>query len=593
MRGTLLAEIRPASIVSQSTDPYAPHVHADPGPESSTQLPVRTVLQLRRAREGAAVLHLSFFLLSSCPLLIHVVVLVFVPSLVIVTAYIYFSNGSAYVHGIVTAHREPDGRSSKDTTLEPAHDVTRQCPAHRIMDQEDAFVTSQPKIYRPIPRRNFSTQSHSSDSPDLLPQDTPPHALNDSDRRASDFLAQLNARLLRTKRATSNASLSTYDGGNEDGNGTLRSRNKSFLNMTSSALSGIFDDAGASTTGERSVVDTPWGTGAETPALFGGPLEMVNGFETVNGHESGSVGSPDGGLRATEFARAGHPSYQIRMRVRPTQVAQKNATQRAVVIVGKLSLMFLFGVAYGVIVSHLHDSRELAAVQVGGVDQSSWLYLTGWGCAGLVLGSLLPYIDLLSGKEQEQEQEQTSQPSADPGSELSFGEQFNDVVRSVGTFMGIAFAIVSTFNRWKTQVPKKKLLTCPKRRLPWQSTLQLTLTLALVNPALWYILDRSRNGLSFSLITTSVLTSCIFLSNPDVLPSPALPYTANATHPPSSASGRIQPYQQELFAGLVSYDNLATATWVGSVVFCSCICFGGIGRRLAVLDEWGAKEYRS
>jgi hypothetical protein len=129
-----------------------------------------------------------------------------------------------------------------------------------------------------------------------------------------------------------------------------------------------------------------------------------------------------------------------------------------------------------------------------------------------------------------------------------------------------------------------------QRRLPWESTLQLTLTLALVNPALWYILDRTRIGLAFSFITTTLITSFIFLSNPDVLPKPALLATSTSllnssssgTHIPSSSSSA-----EEKFAGVISYDHLATATWVGSVIFCSCICFGGIGRRSAVLEEWG------
>lgn len=137
-------------------------------------------------------------------------------------------------------------------------------------------------------------------------------------------------------------------------------------------------------------------------------------------------------------------------------------------------------------------------------------------------------------------------------------------------------------------------LTLLQRRLPWQSTLQLTLTLALVNPALWYILDRSKPGLSCSLVVTSILTSFIFLSNPDVLPSPSLPSTTNATQVP--LSGRVSDKagpasaRPELFAGVVSYDNLAVVTWVGSVLFCSCVCFGSIGRRLAVLEESGLKR---
>jgi hypothetical protein len=121
-----------------------------------------------------------------------------------------------------------------------------------------------------------------------------------------------------------------------------------------------------------------------------------------------------------------------------------------------------------------------------------------------------------------------------------------------------------------------------QRRLPWQSTLQLTLTLALVNPALWYILDRTKPGFSYSLLVTSVLTSLIFLSDPNIFPSPTLPATINGTHTPSAA--QIEG-QQDMFVGVVSYETLAVVTWVGSVLFCSCVCFGSIGRRLAVWDH--------
>lgn len=240
----------------------------------------------------------------------------------------------------------------------------------------------------------------------------------------------------------------------------------------------------------------------------------------------------------------------------------------------KLAALFLFGVVYGLIVSHLHDTRQLSAVHVEGMDRGSWIYLASWGFFGVALGSLLPYVDFAWGGHISSDAIEQDDPEKDGQSPVS--EQINDVVRSVAAFVGIAFAI---------------------RRLPWQSTLQLTLTLALVNPALWYILDRSKPGLSCSLIVTSILTSFIFLSNPDVLPSPSLPATTNITHASSGSNsnvyaGRPAPTGtgEEMFAGVVSYDNLAVVTWVGSVLFCSCVCFGSIGRRLAVLEDGGSKR---
>lgn len=32
------------------------------------------------------------------------------------------------------------------------------------------------------------------------------------------------------------------------------------------------------------------------------------------------------------------------------------------------------------------------------------------------------------------------------------------------------------------------------------------------------------------------------------------------------------------------WESVAGVVWVGSVLFCSCVCFGSVGRRLAVLE---------
>jgi hypothetical protein len=426
-------------------------------------------------------------------------------------------------------------------------------------------------IHRPIPRRNFeSSHNAAADSPTHdFAQETPPSATETG--RSSDFLAQLNARLLRT-----------YNSRNEDGDEVEReqappSRNKSFLNMTSSTLFGIYDDVGSSAV---SMAETPWGTGAETPAHTG------TGYPAW---DSG-MGSPDAGISMRTQARRGAQNSKVEGK-RKTQSPKRprHGALKYTVVLGKLAALFLFGVIYGLIVSHLHDTRQLSAVHVKGMDRESWIYLASWGVFGVALGSLLPYVDLVWSGHTTEKYAEEKESEGDGHSPMS--EQINDVVRSVAAFVGIAFAIVSSSQAHLIA----ETLTFFKRRLPWQSTLQLTLTLALVNPALWYILDRSKPGLSCSLIVTSILTSFIFLSNPDVLPSPSLPAMNNVTQSPassSSRSGRIAPehIRSELFAGMVSYDNLAVVTWVGSVLFCSCVCFGSIGRRLAVLEESSVKR---
>ncbi|KAL1595661.1 hypothetical protein SLS60_009350 [Paraconiothyrium brasiliense] len=419
---------------------------------------------------------------------------------------------------------------------------------------EDPLTTSstqQPPIYRPIPRRNFSTQTETSDSPAHAFVPSTPPGIAETQNRPSDFLAQLNARLLRTYNAGLNL--------NEDAEaeGAPPPRNKSLMNLTKSTLFGIYDDDD-STPVEQSVPETPWGTGTETP---GRKCSGANRWDS--GTHSPALGLTMQPRRKIANSNIEAPrSPSARHGPRP----QRKGVWKYTVSLGKLAALFLFGVTYGVIVSHLHDTRELAAVRVEGVDRGNWAYLTSWGIAGLVLGSCLPYVELTWGGQTSKGLEEEC--ASEQENETSFSEQWNDIVRSVGAFLAIAFAI---------------------RKLPWQSTLQLTLTLALVNPALWYILDRTKPGFSYSLLVTSILTSFIFLSDPDILPSPSLPATVNGTHVPSAA--RLHG-QQDMFVGVISYDTLAVVTWVGSVLFCSCVCFGSIGRRLAVWDhsELGKKR---
>ncbi|KAL5121858.1 hypothetical protein ACEQ8H_000073 [Pleosporales sp. CAS-2024a] len=420
-------------------------------------------------------------------------------------------------------------------------------------DRREASNAAQPprRIHRPVPLRTFDlARANTADSPTHAYSQATPSSPSETPR-SSDFLSQLNARLLRTYHSRSD------DGDDSEREQGPPSRNKSFLNMTSSTLFGIYHEVDSSVPSMR---ETPWGTGAESP----GHTDM--GHQTC---DSG-LGSPNAGMSIKTQARNGTQARNSETTKRMAQSPRRarHGAAKHAVLGAKLAALFLFGVIYGLIVSHLHETRQLSVVHLEGMDRANWIYLTSWGFFGVALGSLLPYVDLAWGATTAEHQTEEEEFGKDGQSPLS--EQINDVVRSVAAFVGIAFAI---------------------RRLPWQSTLQLTLTLALVNPALWYILDRSKPGLSCSLIVTSVLTSFIFLSNPGVLPSPSLPATTNATQVPTSNRGIAgTSASADRFAGVVSYDNLAVVTWVGSVLFCSCVCFGSIGRRLAVLDESGSKR---
>lgn len=117
-----------------------------------------------------------------------------------------------------------------------------------------------------------------------------------------------------------------------------------------------------------------------------------------------------------------------------------------------------------------------------------------------------------------------------------------------------------------------------QRRLPWQSPLQLSLTLALANPAIWYLLDRT--GPCFILATTVALsgTALLLSVNPDLIPSPHAAQSNAFSHAANATANALTG--QELVAGMFTLESVGVFTWIASVLFVSAVAFGNIGRRL-------------
>lgn len=114
-----------------------------------------------------------------------------------------------------------------------------------------------------------------------------------------------------------------------------------------------------------------------------------------------------------------------------------------------------------------------------------------------------------------------------------------------------------------------------KRKLAWTSTLQASLTLALVNPFLWYLLDRSKPGFVLSVTVGLIGTTGLLMFDSSMVQSPlASPSSYNSTSGSVPAGLHAQSGNTELFE---------SAVWIMSVLFCSVLCFGHIGRRLALL----------
>jgi len=253
-----------------------------------------------------------------------------------------------------------------------------------------------PPLLRPTPRRPFDINVTSA---------TPPESTTPADSGEHTSPNYLDAK-------TNVADQGSF------------SRTRSILNLTSSTLFGIYSPTGYN---EREEPSTPWGTGAETP------------------RERGSFDGlpPTYGSRNDPLHRR-KSSQHVSTTPLPNHIL--NLTLRIV-------LLFCLGMGYGVLVTHLHNDQQLAPFQVEGIMKPSynWSYLVFWGVAGVGLGSLLPWVDTMwedtsSNPELAPEKERLSTiEDEDTGNSTSgLGADWNPVVRSIGAFVGIAFAIVSS-----------------------------------------------------------------------------------------------------------------------------------------------------
>lgn len=189
------------------------------------------------------------------------------------------------------------------------------------------------------------------------------------------------------------------------------SRTHSILNLTSSTLLGIYSPTGYDQ--ERDEPSTPWGTGSETPAL------------------------------SSAYYPTRRPSFSPSVPPQSWPAFAFSLLARAVLLSG-------LGMLYGLLVRHLHDEQQLAPFGVEGMikPRNDWTYLVFWAVAGVAWGSLLPWFDTWwadgHGKSLSDEASETASASGEKAARPLgiFGADWTPVVRSVGAFVGIAFAIV-------------------------------------------------------------------------------------------------------------------------------------------------------
>ncbi|KAG5922096.1 hypothetical protein E4U42_005595 [Claviceps africana] len=403
-----------------------------------------------------------------------------------------------------------------------------------------------PRILRPVPRRPFeSNQSNASPLPDdfMNLHDTIIPSRNQSgmDLSGSRFL---NTNL---ERVDSTPSLT---------------RPQSFLNLTSSTLMGIYSEAASRDrdclVNEDEASDTPWGTGARTPirrpSIDEATYELMCG-RSHRQRESASLGLP-------------HRAEDV--------VSGSASLAHKVMSLGlRGALLCALGLGYGVIVARLHsEQNHLPPLLDDSIMKPGhhWRYVVFWGLGGLVLGSLLPWFDTVWANVFERgSMEAVAGKDKDNGP----GTDWALVMRAVGAFVGIVFAMVSSSRQYTPSLPGVHGLTrapAMKRKLAWASTLQVSATLTLVNPLLWWLIDRSTSG--FVLSTAVGLTGSLLLVGvkPELVPAPSASLNRNA-----SAGFGNEPFA---LGGLARHETIETAMYLLSVLFCSCLFFGNIGRRL-------------
>lgn len=270
-----------------------------------------------------------------------------------------------------------------------------------------------PQLVRPIPRRPFDIGLTSA---------TPPG--DDSPTESSqDASASPNHLSAAWERADAPPKTPTTPSGS-------LSRPGSFMNLTSPTLFGIYSPTASSRDrvfNDRDESDTPWGMGARTPVKRPGVDDAT--YELMR-------------ERSSIFRR--RSSYKGGEIPRPPVV---QATPLQLVV--PAGLLFVLGVGYGVLVTRFHEEQNLAAVAENLIKPGSGYngkYLVLWGVAGVALGSLLPWFDRVwedaFGAPDDEDEAVAGESEAPASKELGPGTDWALVMRAIGAFVGIVFAIV-------------------------------------------------------------------------------------------------------------------------------------------------------
>ncbi|KAI4152452.1 MAG: hypothetical protein LQ340_002906 [Diploschistes diacapsis] len=223
----------------------------------------------------------------------------------------------------------------------------------------------------------------------------------------------------------------------KESNNISPSRTRSILNLTSSTLFGIYSPS--SPDGGYSQGNTPWATGSMTPQTPAYSSQAF--FEDQSSPTIGAFERPQ--LRPTPHRPRHKPLF----------------SGKVVPLALRSTLLFLSGVVYGVMVTYLHENETLTPVKLEGVHRHTWQYLLFWGSASVIMGNMLPWLDVLFEETSSTDKavngprprtnkmnaENRRQANAESGTGANVSADWFPAVRGIGVFIGIAYAI----QHWK------------------------------------------------------------------------------------------------------------------------------------------------
>ncbi|QYT00597.1 hypothetical protein H0G86_007677 [Trichoderma simmonsii] len=410
----------------------------------------------------------------------------------------------------------------------------------------DTTAADGPPLFRPIPRRPFVFDLKCSTP---QPQSLTPPKDDESDseeQRLEDeiLLARFRRDLLKSGFLGSRPS----DDSPPD-SPTLLTQSRSTVDLNTSTLAGIYDCSdqdevfnGAGDDDEEEL-HNPWGTGAGSPVKRRDSLSRAT-YE----------------LMRDRSRRQSHASTETNRPKQPTTPGS-----RALWLASRALVLFVLGAGYGVLVTHLHQEQGLLQLSDAGSGMprynGSYTAMWGFALAGVGMGALQPWVDgewdgMFGCDRGETEVDSTESTYDDDERQPLPETDWALVMRAIGVFVGVAFAV---------------------RRLEWTSSSQVSLAVALANLFLWWLIDRTMPALVVSTVVGLAGTVFLLSVSPDIIRAPSTTF-AQAN---SSFYAEPQAEPAIMLGGIASQETIEAGIWILSVLFCTCLCFGNIGRRLA------------